>query len=110
MPPVRGLYAAAVPPIAAALLASSPHLQTGPTALTALLSFGALSALATPASPEYVQLGLLLAGPLLTELTLAGCSGEEPVVVTGHSGSKQKIKGAEEAEIQARRKRAGRGR
>jgi SulP family sulfate permease len=61
MPAHRGLYAAAVPPIAAALLASSPHLQTGPTALTALLSFGALSALATPASPEYVQLGLLLA-------------------------------------------------
>jgi SulP family sulfate permease len=61
MPAYRGLYAAAVPPIAAALLASSPHLQTGPTALTALLSFGALSALATPASPEYVQLGLLLA-------------------------------------------------
>ena len=43
------------------MFASSPHLQTGPTALTALLSFGALSALATPASPEYVELGLLLA-------------------------------------------------
>ena len=61
MPAHRGLYAAAVPPLAAALLASSPHLQTGPTALTALLSFGALSALAPPASDEYVQLGLLLA-------------------------------------------------
>jgi len=61
MPAHRGLYAAAVPPLAAALIASSPHLQTGPTALTALLSFAALSALATPASPEYVQLGLLLA-------------------------------------------------
>ena len=61
MPAYRGLYAAAVPPIAAAVFASSPHLQTGPTALTALLSFGALSALATPASPEYVELGLLLA-------------------------------------------------
>ena len=61
MPAHRGLYAAAVPPLVAAFLASSPHLQTGPTALTALLSFSALSALATPASPEYVQLGLLLA-------------------------------------------------
>ena len=61
MPAYRGLYAAAVPPLAAAVFASSPHLQTGPTALTALLSFGALSALATPASPEYVELGLLLA-------------------------------------------------
>ncbi|HET8949307.1 MAG TPA: SulP family inorganic anion transporter, partial [Solirubrobacteraceae bacterium] len=61
MPAYRGLYAAAVPPLAAAVFASSPNLQTGPTALTALLSFGALSALATPASPEYVELGLLLA-------------------------------------------------
>jgi SulP family sulfate permease len=61
MPAHRGLYAAAVPPLVAAFLASSPHLQTGPTALTALLSFAALSALAPPGSPEYVELGLLLA-------------------------------------------------
>jgi sulfate permease, SulP family len=61
MPAYRGLYAAALPPIAAAVFASSPYLQTGPVALTSLLAFGALSALATPGSDEYVELGILLA-------------------------------------------------
>lgn len=61
MPAYRGLYAAALPPIAAALFASSPYLQTGPVALTSLLAFGMLSALATPGSDEYVELGILLA-------------------------------------------------
>jgi SulP family sulfate permease len=61
MPAYRGLYAAALPPIAAALFASSPYLQTGPVALTSLLTFGALSALAEPGSAEYVELGALLA-------------------------------------------------
>jgi sulfate permease, SulP family len=60
-PPHVGLYAAALPPIAAALFASSPYLQTGPVALTSLLAFGALSTVALPGSPEYVQLGALLA-------------------------------------------------
>jgi SulP family sulfate permease len=44
MPPERGLYAAAVAPLAAAAFASSPYLQTGPVALTSLLVLGALSA------------------------------------------------------------------
>lgn len=61
MPPVVGLYAGAVPPILAAVFASSPYLQTGPVAITALLTFGALSTMATPGSPEYVGLGLGLA-------------------------------------------------
>jgi sulfate permease, SulP family len=61
MPSYRGLYAAALPPIAAALFASSPYLQTGPVALTGLLTFGALAALAPPGSDEYVALGILLA-------------------------------------------------
>jgi SulP family sulfate permease len=61
MPAYRGLYAAALPPIAAALLASSPYLQTGPVALTSLLAFGALTALAPAGSTEYVELGILLA-------------------------------------------------
>ena len=61
MPPVRGLYAAALPPLLAAFFASSPYLQTGPVALTALLSFGVLSAVSTPGSDEYIALGLLLA-------------------------------------------------
>jgi SulP family sulfate permease len=61
MPPHHGLYAAAVPPLAAAFFASSPWLQTGPVALTSLLTFGALANLATPASPEYVGLAAILA-------------------------------------------------
>lgn len=61
MPAYRGLYAAALPPIAAALFASSPYLQTGPVALTGLLTFGVLAELAPPGSDEYVRLGLLLA-------------------------------------------------
>ncbi len=61
MPEVHGLYAAALPPLVAAFLASSPYLQTGPVAMTALLTFGALSTLAVPGSAEYVKLAALLA-------------------------------------------------
>lgn len=60
MPPERGLYAAGIPLLVAAPLASSPYLQTGPVALTSLLTFGALSTMAPPGSDEYVTLGLLL--------------------------------------------------
>lgn len=61
MPPERGLYASTIPLIVAAPLASSPYLQTGPVAVTAVLTFGALSAVAEPGSDRYVMLGLLLA-------------------------------------------------
>ena len=61
LPGRYGLYAAAAAPIAAAFLASSPYLQTGPVALTALLTFGALQPLAPVASAAYVGLAALLA-------------------------------------------------
>lgn len=61
MPPVSGLYSAALPPLAAAFFASSPYLQTGPVAITSLLTFGALAGRAPVGSPEYVQLGVALA-------------------------------------------------
>lgn len=61
MPPERGLYAAAIPLLVAAPLACSPYLQTGPVAVTCLLTFGALSGMATPGSDEYIALGLGLA-------------------------------------------------
>lgn len=61
LPAAYGLYAAAFPPIAAAFFASSPFLQTGPTALTALLSFGVLSGSFTPGSLEFVTAATLLA-------------------------------------------------
>lgn len=61
MPAYTGLYAAALPSIAAAYFVSSPYLQTGPTAMTALLTFGTLSQLAPPASSAYLGLAALLA-------------------------------------------------
>ena len=61
LPAYYGLYAAALPPVAAAFLASSRYLQTGPVAMTALLTFGALSAFAEPFSPEWIDLAALLA-------------------------------------------------
>jgi SulP family sulfate permease len=61
MPPERGLHVAALAPIAAAFCASSPYLGTGPTAITSLLSLGALTALARPGTADYVALGALLA-------------------------------------------------
>lgn len=61
LPPELGLFAAAVAPLAAAGFASSPWLQTGPVAITALLTLGALIPLAPAGSPEYVGLAALLA-------------------------------------------------
>lgn len=61
LPPYYGLYAAMLPPIAAAFFASSPYLQTGPVAMTSLLTFGALAPLAVPGGAEYVGLAALLA-------------------------------------------------
>jgi SulP family sulfate permease len=61
LPPHHGLFAAGLPPLVAAVFASSPFLQTGPTALTSLLTVGALSTLAVPFGPEYVALAALLA-------------------------------------------------
>ena len=61
LPSYHGLYAAALPPIAAALLASSPYLQTGPVALTSLLTLGALLPLAPTGTEDYARLAALLA-------------------------------------------------
>ena len=61
VPPHIGLFAAALPPLLAAPFASSPYLQTGPVALTSLLTFGALSGMAAKGSAEFVELAALLA-------------------------------------------------
>jgi len=61
LPSHHGLYAAAAAPIAAALYASSPYLQTGPVAMTALLTLGALLPLAEPGTAEFATLAALLA-------------------------------------------------
>ena len=56
MPAYVGLFAGALPPLLAAPFASSPYLQTGPVALTSLLTFGALEDRAELASVDYVAL------------------------------------------------------
>ena len=61
VPAYRGLFAASIPLLVAAPFASSPYLQPGPTAVTALLTYGALAPLAALGSSEYIELGLLLA-------------------------------------------------
>ena len=61
LPAQYGLYAAALPPIAAAIFVSSRYLQTGPVALTALLTFGALAPLAVAGTDHYIQMAALLA-------------------------------------------------
>lgn len=61
LPGVRGLYAVGLPLVVAAFLASSPYLQTGPVATTALLTLGALLPLAEPRSADFVAMAALLA-------------------------------------------------
>jgi SulP family sulfate permease len=59
--PVHGLYAAVAAPLAGALVGSSPYLQTGPVAVTSLLTFGALSSLGDPFTAQFALLAGLLA-------------------------------------------------
>jgi len=60
--PVYGLYAALLPMLVYALLASTPHVSVGPTALASLLCLNGLAGLAEPFTPEYLGLAILLAG------------------------------------------------
>jgi SulP family sulfate permease len=61
LPPIQGLYAAAAAPILAAFAGSSPYLQTGPVAMTSLLTLGALAPLAPEGSAEFVAYAAVLA-------------------------------------------------
>jgi SulP family sulfate permease len=61
LPAYYGLYAAALPPLAASFFASSPYLQTGPTALTSILTFGILAATYEPGSTSFILSASLLA-------------------------------------------------
>jgi len=60
MPPQYGLYAAMVPAVVAALFGSSWHLVSGPTNVISIVVFASLSPVATPGSPQYIQLVLTL--------------------------------------------------
>jgi SulP family sulfate permease len=61
MPPVHGLYAAAITPFIGALWGSLSQLATGPIAIMSLLVLTTLSPLAEPGSTQFVQLAFLLA-------------------------------------------------
>jgi sulfate permease, SulP family len=88
--PVHGLYAAVAAPIAGALVGSSPYLQTGPVAVTSLLTFGALSSLGDPFSARFALLAGLLAilvGLMRLAIGLVGAGPiaylmSQPVVVS----------------------------
>ena len=61
LPPEYGLYATALPSLLAALFVSSRYLQTGPVALTALLTFGALAGVGPTGDGDYIERAALLA-------------------------------------------------
>ncbi len=75
LPPLYGLYAAAVTPAVAALWGSLRQLATGPIAIMSLLVFTTLSPLAQPGSPEFVQLAFLLSLLVGTIYLLVGLFG-----------------------------------
>ncbi len=95
VPPGYGLVAAVAAPIAGALVGSSPYLQTGPVAVTSLLTFGALSAVAEPSTARFVLLAGVLAivvGLMRIALGLVGAGPiaylmSQPVVVSFTSAS-----------------------
>jgi sulfate permease, SulP family len=60
MPPVYGLYAAAVTPMIAALWGSLRQLATGPIAIMSLLVLTSLTPLAEPGSAQFISLAFLL--------------------------------------------------
>ena len=61
MPPVYGLYAAAVTPVIGALWGSLRQLATGPIAIMSLLVLTTLTPLAEPGSTQFIELSFLLA-------------------------------------------------
>ena len=61
LPPIIGLYAAAVPLIAYALIGSSRELAVGPVAMDSLLTAATIGVLAQSNSEQYVALAALLA-------------------------------------------------
>lgn len=71
LPPYIGLFASAFPLLAFALLASSPFLQTGPTAVMSLLTFAALPDLAADELPKLAALLALMVGLFRLLLGLA---------------------------------------
>ena len=72
LPSIQGLYASTLPLVACGLFASCPYLQTGPVALTALLTHGSLVTITTQGTSEYAGAATLLALVVgLTRLAVA---------------------------------------
>lgn len=61
LPPWVGLYSAFLPPIIAVMWGSSSHKQTGPVALSSLITATTLSAIAAPGSTGYIRLAVNMA-------------------------------------------------
>jgi SulP family sulfate permease len=61
MPPVYGLYAAAITPFIGALWGSLRQLATGPIAIMSLLVLTTLTPIADPGSDQFIKLAFLLA-------------------------------------------------
>lgn len=61
LPPQAGLFAASIPLIVAAPFVSCPWLQTGPVALTSILTYGALSAYKLETTEEMMGAAALVA-------------------------------------------------
>lgn len=59
VPPVYGLYASLLPMLIYGLLGTSPQMNVGPVAITAVLILAGISSLAIPFSKEYIQLVIL---------------------------------------------------
>ena len=77
--PVHGLYAAVGACLGGALVGSSRYLQSGPTAVTSLLAFGALTAIADPFSTRFALLAALLAVAVGVVRLAVGLAGGGPV-------------------------------
>jgi SulP family sulfate permease len=60
LPPVYGLYAAAVTPAIAAMWGSLRQLSTGPIAIMSLLVLTSLSLVAAPGTPAFIEAALVL--------------------------------------------------
>lgn len=61
LPVVYGLYSSFIPVIIASMWGSSSQLHTGPVAMLSLMSAAALIPFATPGSPGFIELSIMLA-------------------------------------------------
>lgn len=61
IPAEHGLYAAVIAPVVYAMFGRSPHVGVGPAAIDSLLVFAAVSAIASPGSPEFVSAAISMA-------------------------------------------------